>query len=344
MSRDPVPPAVRSCYGVFYLMYMGRFRAAIGELDLALSDDPLSVEQRYLLGVALLQAGRTDEGIARLHGALELDDAFMPPYVVLAFMATREARFADALAHAERAYALGSFDPVVVGVLAAALVNTGDDARAQHILAPLGDGSGPGTSLGLGIFHLLRDDVERAADCMTRAIEERYPGILFFLNSQTGAALRASARWPKLRQMLNLPRRRDDGSLVAAAIPRPVPGQLPHPVHASWRASAGSAARSSSSRSSPTSCCWPASSACRSAAWRRRTGANLIETVVPTLLVGMALALARPLRVHQVQRRHDRRRRAGVAAADLLRHRVPRARSRRGSSCRSRRSPARSSS
>ena len=48
MSRDPVPPAVRSCYGVFYLMYMGRFRAAIGELDLALNDDPLSVEQRYL--------------------------------------------------------------------------------------------------------------------------------------------------------------------------------------------------------------------------------------------------------------------------------------------------------
>jgi eukaryotic-like serine/threonine-protein kinase len=205
MSRDPVPPAVRSCYGVFYLMYMGRFRAAIGELDLALHDDPLSVEQRYLLGVALLQAGRIDEGIARLHGALELDDAFMPPYVVLAFMATREARFADALAHAERAYALGSFDPVVVGVLAAALVNAGDHGRAQHILAPLEESSAPGTSLGLGIFHLLCGDVERAADSMTRAIEERYPGILFFLNSQTGAALRASARWPKLRQMLNLP-------------------------------------------------------------------------------------------------------------------------------------------
>ena len=80
-----------------------------------------------------------------------------------------------------------------------------DDMRAREILAQLGDGSAPGTSLGLGVFHLLRADLDRAADFMTHAIEERYPGILFFLNGPSGTGVRASPRWAALRQLLNLP-------------------------------------------------------------------------------------------------------------------------------------------
>ena len=205
MSRDPVPPLVRSAYGTFCLMYTGRHRAAVGELERALSDDPLSVEQRFLLGVALLEAGRAADGRSRLLSALELDEAFLPPYVMLAFMHLQQRRFPDALAEAERAYVLGSWDPVVVGLLAAALVHTGDDARAQQVVAPLGDGGGPGAAVGLAVFHLLCNNVERAADFATRAVEARYPGILFFLTGPIAAALRASGRWPALKQMIRLP-------------------------------------------------------------------------------------------------------------------------------------------
>ena len=190
MSRDPVPSAVRSAYATFCLLYTGRARAAVTELELAVADDPLSVEQRYLLGVALIEAGRVADGTASLESALELDETFMPPYVVLGFMYTRRRRFAEALTYAERAYALGSWDPVVKALFAVALTNAGDDMRAREILAQLGDGSAPGTSLGLGVFHLLRADLDRAADFMTHAVEERYPGILFFLN---GPAARAFA-------------------------------------------------------------------------------------------------------------------------------------------------------
>lgn len=204
-AREPVPRAVRSAFALFYLMYIGRYRAAVEQLEIALSDDPLSVEQHYQLGVALLTAGRSDDGTSRLLSAIALAPSFMPPCVVLGFTYTRQGRFAEALAYAERAYAIGAWDPVVVGLLAAALINAGDDARARAILAPLGDGSASATSLGLGVFWLLRNDVDRAADFMTRAIGERYPGILFFLNGSTGAALRASARWPAMKRMLNLP-------------------------------------------------------------------------------------------------------------------------------------------
>ena len=129
----------------------------------------------------------------------------MPPYVVMGFAQTRRRQFAEALVNAERAHALGAWDPVVMGLFGAALVNTGDRERAQQILAPLGDGSAPGTSLGLGVFQLLLGDVELGADYMTRVIDERYPGILFFVNGALGAPLRASTRWPAMRRMLNLP-------------------------------------------------------------------------------------------------------------------------------------------
>ncbi len=52
---------------------------------------------------------------------------------------------------------------------------------------------------------MLLGDVELGADYMTRAIDERYPGILFFVNGALGAPLRASTRWPAMRRMLNLP-------------------------------------------------------------------------------------------------------------------------------------------
>ncbi len=143
MAREPVPRSVRSAYALFYLNYLGRYREAVGELERAIKDDPLSVEQRYELGTVLLAAGRDAEGMVQLLNATEIDEAFMPPYVVMGFAQTRRRQFAEALVNAERAHALGAWDPVVMGLFGAALVNTGDRERAQQILAPLGDGSAP---------------------------------------------------------------------------------------------------------------------------------------------------------------------------------------------------------
>ena len=126
MAREPVPRSVRSAYALFYLNYLGRYREAVGELERAMKDDPLSVEQRYKLGTVLLAAGRDAEGMVKLLNATEIDEAFMPLYVVMGFAQTRRRQFAEALVNAERAHALGAWDPVVMGLFGAALINTGD--------------------------------------------------------------------------------------------------------------------------------------------------------------------------------------------------------------------------
>jgi hypothetical protein len=56
------------------------------------------------------------------------------------------------------------------------------------------------------VHYLLRGDLDQASDWIVHAIEQRYPGILFFVHI-IGRALRESPHWPRLAAMMNLPGR-----------------------------------------------------------------------------------------------------------------------------------------
>jgi hypothetical protein len=94
----------------------------------------------------------------------------------------------------------------VIGTHAATLGLAGDAAGAAALLRALGDGSAFGAPIGLAVHALLRGEIERAADSIARAFEQRYPGILFFVHI-IGGALRESPHWPRLATMMNLPGR-----------------------------------------------------------------------------------------------------------------------------------------
>ena len=57
--------------------------------------------------------------------------------------------------------------------------------------------------IGPAVFHLLTEDLDRAADWAEQAIKERQFAVLYFLQSH-GQKLRASARWPALARTVNL--------------------------------------------------------------------------------------------------------------------------------------------
>jgi hypothetical protein len=67
-----------------------------------------------------------------------------------------------------------------------------------------GDGSAFGAPIGLAVHYLLRGDLDQASDWIAHAVEQRYPGILFFVHI-IGSALRESPHWPRLAAMMNLP-------------------------------------------------------------------------------------------------------------------------------------------
>ena len=89
--------------------------------------------------------------------------------------------------------------------LADVLVLSGDRDRAQGLLDKLGSGQAYGTPHGLAIFYLLCSDIDRTADWVEKAIEERDPLILLSLRQPYAQPLRSSRHWPKLAKLMNLP-------------------------------------------------------------------------------------------------------------------------------------------
>ena len=204
MRREPVPPWVRNVYSLFFLMYRGRAAEAIHEMSRALSDDPLAVNLRYTNGVCLLSAGRLAEASAQFKRVLELDEAFMTAYELQAFVHLAQGERDEARSWAEKAERLASWDPVVIGAHAATLSLTGDEPSGRARLEKLGDGSDYGAPIGLAVYHMLCGDIDVAAYWIGRAVEQRYPGILFFIHL-IGGPLRESPRWPALAAMMNFP-------------------------------------------------------------------------------------------------------------------------------------------
>jgi hypothetical protein len=80
----------------------------------------------------------------------------------------------------------------------------GDQRRSEGLLELLKADQTSPIALGFAIYHLACAEIDACADWTERAIVDRHPAIFFFLHAHA-TALRRSARWPGLAQMLNLP-------------------------------------------------------------------------------------------------------------------------------------------
>jgi TolB-like protein/Tfp pilus assembly protein PilF len=205
MTRDPVPAYARDLYGFFYLLPRGRLQEAGEELERALKLDPLAVIVRVRLAICLLAVGRKAEAETEFRQVLELDENSQPALANMAFIHALRGDLAEALAFAEKAYAVAPGLGQVMGLLAGVLALSGDIDRAEGLLEKLRPGQAYGAPRALAIFHLLCGEVEKAADWTGKAIEQRDPLITFFLRHPLAKALRSTARWPALAKMMNLP-------------------------------------------------------------------------------------------------------------------------------------------
>lgn len=138
---------------------------------------------------------------------LELDESYWFAYSALGALHASHGRLTDALACAEKAYALAPWSPLAITLLAGVLRRTGDVSRAEGLLEKLRAGHGHAAwyAVDLALFYLLRGDVDKAADSIEKAIEQRNPDLMIFLNLAVSRPLRSSTRWPALAKLINLP-------------------------------------------------------------------------------------------------------------------------------------------
>jgi serine/threonine-protein kinase len=205
MAQEPVPILVRYFYGHFFLAAVGRIKEAEEENKCGLQEDPLNLLIRSVTGIYHIAADRMSEGQAVLRQLLELDDTFWIAYVWLTTSCAMQGRTDEAIAYAEKARALAPWNPPVIGLLAGLLERKGEHLRAQALLKELSDGSAFGAPAGFVSYHALLGQIDLAADCFEKVIEQRDTRAPWIIPHFFGDLITSSPHWPKLRKMMNLP-------------------------------------------------------------------------------------------------------------------------------------------
>jgi tetratricopeptide (TPR) repeat protein len=147
-----------------------------------------------------------DRAIGEARKALEIDENLWIPYQALIMSYLMKNMALEALAAAERAYELAPWNPRIVGLLAGSLARVGERARAKALIDNINDARGRLVApSGMVLYHLVCSEIDAAGDWFEKAIETRDPTLVSWLRLPLAKPLRASAHWPKIARMMNLP-------------------------------------------------------------------------------------------------------------------------------------------
>jgi tetratricopeptide (TPR) repeat protein len=207
MAGDTVSAGVRWCYAFYYLMPFGRLAEAVRELERAIEGDPLNLGMRVALINGLHAAGLDNRAIEEAHKILEIDKNRWNVHLALGRIYAFRGNLTEALAAAEKAYQLASWNVRVIAIFAAVLIRSGDHARAGALAEKLNAAAGDvyGTPMALAVFHAMCGETDAAADWFAKAIEQRDPAVVGYLRTPLMKALQSSPRWPALAKLMNLP-------------------------------------------------------------------------------------------------------------------------------------------
>ena len=91
--------------------------------------------------------------------------------------------------------------PSAIGVLAGVLKRMGKVSQADELIQSLMSGDPYGIPLGLSFFHITCGEIDKAAECWEKVIEQRHPGA-----PTLGSCLfHSTLHWSTLARLMNLP-------------------------------------------------------------------------------------------------------------------------------------------
>jgi len=202
-AAPTVSADARWAYASLYLQPLGRHEESVAEMKLAVEQDPLNISFRAILASHLVHGRRYDEAIEEVQKALDMDSSNFAAGFILVEAYQAKGLVNEALVAAERAYDTAPWNGNIVGMYAGLLAQAGRAARGEAIMEKLGL---PGTNpFSRVFFHVLRSEIDLAADWYEKAIEQRELFALICAPSPVIAPLRESPRWARLATLMNLP-------------------------------------------------------------------------------------------------------------------------------------------
>ena len=204
MAHGATPSRVHRYYAHYCLLPTGRASEAVQHYQLGLSEDPLNLMVRAEFAICLRAAGRIADCDYELKRLMEIDETFWFPYFVLGVNLALDGQFEESLRISERAFHLAPWFKPIVGFRAAMLKRAGQGDEAETLIEDLRPLHQWGDPVGRAIFHLVSGELDATAEWAEKAIVERQPAVLFFLNAHA-TALQSTPHWARLMRMMNLP-------------------------------------------------------------------------------------------------------------------------------------------
>jgi serine/threonine-protein kinase len=193
-------------YGVF-LTSLGRTDESLAELRKAVELDPLSLNINTGLGVGLLFAGLYDDSIRQLQKVLELDPQFALANILLSVNYTKKSLHNEAIAAAEQGVADTRRLPHFLAFLAIAYESAGQREDTLAVLEELNQASShdfvPPEAFA-AVYGTL-GEMDRAFEWLDKAFDGRARGLAMLKTAPWLGPLRQDHRYEKLLRRMNFP-------------------------------------------------------------------------------------------------------------------------------------------
>jgi serine/threonine protein kinase/Tfp pilus assembly protein PilF len=206
-SSTTVRYAYAWCYAMWFLLPLGRTEEALAEMRRALELDPLDPFYNALLGYLLHATGRFDLAVTQFQRAIDLDPTFNFSHMLFAMTSTVMERPDLAIATAEKAHELSGRSATTLWVLSNAYARAGRTAEAREILQELKARrqSSHVPASAFALVHLGLHEVDECLEWLARAVEERDPIIVTSLKTAQGYdPLRPHPAFQALLRKMNL--------------------------------------------------------------------------------------------------------------------------------------------
>lgn len=188
------------------LAFLGRHPEAIAEAMRARDFDPLSVPINSIVGLVYLKARQLEQAIESSRKGIELDPNHPFPRWILARALDANGEFQEAVAEAEKAFALSGGTQAFAGQLGYALARVGDAPKARQILDQLKALSETKyvSPFDIAVIYLGLGERDSTFEWLEKAFEERTARLLE-LPDPIFDPLRSDARFQTLVRRIGLP-------------------------------------------------------------------------------------------------------------------------------------------
>ena len=196
----------RCWHGAFLLIPTGRLDEALAEFQQAASLDPLSPLAHSFLGIGQMFRRDYQEAVDSFRTALELAPTFPLARGYLGETYCHLYRYEEAAAELQKAQPTAPGCHFSTGLLAYCYGQCGKTDQAEQLLARLQELSKTTyiPALSSAMANIGMNNIDRAFDCLNRAIEERYGALCWLRAEPLYDPLRADSRFQDLLRSMNL--------------------------------------------------------------------------------------------------------------------------------------------